>query len=183
VSPRRRPRQDHVCAKGEDETLTRAQIASEAVTLFVGGTHRTGNTFHLLFANLARNPQYLRRVVEEINSKLPPLSVDEAAYPVPGLEEKLDFVNAALRETHRKDPVGTFNMPRTVPEDGFQVAGFEFLNTEEPMKVVCHANSELRTPIIGRCKRRGEPFRGLATLHGQRTAARSTLRLETILRS
>jgi cytochrome P450 len=35
---------------------------------------------------------------------------------------------------------------------------FEFLGTEEPMKVVCHGDSDLRTPIMVRCKRRGEAF-------------------------
>jgi benzoate 4-monooxygenase len=105
------------------QALTEQQIVAESVTLIVGGTHTTGNTLHILLANLSRNPDYLRRVVEEIDKNLPPLNSDQAAYSVNGLEEKLDFVLAAIRESHRKDPVGTFNMPRTVPDGGARIAG------------------------------------------------------------
>lgn len=116
-----------IMAAREEKTgqpLTPQQVVVESVTLLTGGTHTTGNSLHLLFANLARNPQHLRRAIEEIDSELPPLGQDQAAYSINGLEEKLDFVNAAIRETHRKDPVGTFNMPRTVPEEGIKIAGY-----------------------------------------------------------
>ena len=115
-----------IMAAREEKTgqpLTTQQVISESITLIVGGTHTTGNTLHLLFANLARNPQHLKRVIKEVEEKLPPLSPDQAVYSINGLEEKLDFVNAAIRETHRKDPVGTFNMPRTVPVGGAEIAG------------------------------------------------------------
>jgi benzoate 4-monooxygenase len=105
------------------QALTEEQIVAESVTLIVGGTHTTGNTLHILLANLSRNSDYLRRVIEEIDKKLPPLKSDQAAYSMNGLEEKLDFVLAAIRESHRKDPVGTFNMPRAVPDGGARIAG------------------------------------------------------------
>ena len=105
------------------EPLTVAQIVAESVTLIVGGTHTTGNTLHILLANLSRNPKHLQRVINEIENNLPPLEPDQAAYSINGIEEKLDFVLAAIRESHRKDPVGTFNMPRTVPEQGAEIAG------------------------------------------------------------
>lgn len=106
------------------QPLTVQQIVAESVTLIVGGTHTTGNTLHILLANLSRNPKYLQRVVDEIDKNLPPLKADQAAYSINGLEEKLDFVLAAIKESHRKDPVGTFNMPRTVPPEGAEVAGY-----------------------------------------------------------
>lgn len=105
------------------QALTMQQIVAESVTLIVGGTHTTGNTLHILLANLSRNSDHLRRVVEEIDTNLSPLKPDQAAYSMTGLEEKLDFVLAAIRESHRKDPVGTFNMPRTVPQGGARIAG------------------------------------------------------------
>lgn len=37
---------------------------------------------------------------------------------------------------------------------------FEFVNVDEPMKVVCHGDSDLRTPLSVRCKMRGEEFQG-----------------------
>ena len=105
------------------QALTVQQIVAESVTLIVGGTHTTGNTLHILLANLSRNPDYLRRVVDEIDKNLLPLNPDQAAYSMIGIEEKLDFVLAAIRESHRRDPVGTFNMPRTVPHGGARIAG------------------------------------------------------------
>ena len=104
--------------------LTVQQIVAESVTMIVGGTHTTGNTLHILLANLSRNPKYLQRIVDEIDGNLPPLKPDQAAYSINGLEEKLDFVLAAIKESHRKDPVGTFNMPRTVPAEGAEIAGY-----------------------------------------------------------
>ena len=104
--------------------LTTEQIVAESVTLIVGGTHTTGNTLHILLANLSRNSEHLQRVINEIDSKLPVLDTNQAAYSISGLEEKLDFVNAAITESHRKDPVGTFNMPRTVPVGGANIAGY-----------------------------------------------------------
>ena len=106
------------------QPLTMQQLIADSVTLIVGGAHTTGNTLHILFANLSRNKQHLQRFIEEIDAKLPPLEPDQAAYPISGLEEKLEFVNTAIKESHRKDPVGTFNMPRTVPYDGASIAGY-----------------------------------------------------------
>ena len=106
------------------QPLSIQQIIAEAVTLIVGGTHTTGNSLHILFANLSRNPLYLQRVVEEIDKNLLPLRPNQAAYSIDGLEEKLDFVLAAIKESHRKDTVGTFNMPRTVPTLGAAIAGY-----------------------------------------------------------
>ena len=42
----------------------------------------------------------------------------------------------------------------------FKAYEFEFLGTEQPMLLVCHGDSDLRTPVMVRCKRRGEPFAG-----------------------
>ena len=106
------------------QPLTLQQIVAESVTLIVGGTHTTGNALHVLFANLSRNPKHLQRVIDEIDTNLPPLEPGQAAYSISGLEEKLDFFLAAIRESHRKDPIGTFNMPRNVPARGAEIAGY-----------------------------------------------------------
>ena len=106
------------------QPLTMKQMIAESVTLIVGGTHTTGNSLHILFANLSRNPQYLKRAVEEIDRNLPPLEQNQAAYSITGLEERLDFVKVCIRESHRKDTVGTFNMPREVPSIGATIAGY-----------------------------------------------------------
>ena len=116
-----------IVAAREEKTgqpLSLGQVLVEVVVLLTGGTHTTGNSLHLVFANLARNPQHLQRVVNEIDAKLPPLEADQAAYTINGLEEKLDFVPAVIRESHRKDPVATFNMPRTVPISGADIDGY-----------------------------------------------------------
>ncbi|KAK5683854.1 hypothetical protein LTS10_003717 [Elasticomyces elasticus] len=99
--------------------LSNEQVVMEAFTLLVGGTHTTGNTLHVLLANMARHPEHLKRFVAEIDERLPTLKPEQAAYSMVGLEEKLDFVNACIKENYRKDPVATFNMTRVPPEDAF----------------------------------------------------------------
>lgn len=111
--------------EGSGTKLTERQILTEAITLVVGGTHTTGNTLHLLFANLARNEECLRRCVEEVDERLPALEEGQPCYEITGLEERLDFVKICIRESFRKDPVATFNMPRTVPEQGVTIAGVQ----------------------------------------------------------
>ena len=96
----------------------------DSLTLIVGGTHTTGNTLHLLLGNLARHPQHLQHFVAELDDKLKPLEPGQACYAIDGLEEKLDFVNAAIKENHRQNAVGHFNMPRAVPAGGAEIAGF-----------------------------------------------------------
>lgn len=105
--------------------LTKMQVVSEAIALVLGGTHTTGNTLHILFANLSQNPQNLEKVIAEIDEKLPELEPTQPCYDITGLEEKLDLVNMAIKENFRKDPVGTFNMPRTVPAPGTTIAGLQ----------------------------------------------------------
>ena len=109
--------------EGSGKKLSFQEIMTESITLIVGGTHTTGNTLHLLFANLSRHEEALRRCVEEIDRALPPLAAHEACYKITGLEEKLDFVNTCILENFRKDSVATFNMPRIVPSSGATIAG------------------------------------------------------------
>ncbi|KAK4506182.1 hypothetical protein PRZ48_004147 [Zasmidium cellare] len=225
--------------EGTGTKLTQEQIMAEAITLVVGGTHTTGNTLHVLFANLSRNEEYLKRCIKEIDERLPELAPSQPCYDITGLEEKLDFVKVCIKENFRKDPVGTFNMPRTVPDPGATIAGvqipagtqtsmnihafhhnpsvwgsdhdvfnpdrwyekrteelshlvipysvgkrscvgqnlananilkmtttllrcyeFEFVNKDEPMVVVSHGDSDLRTPVLVKVKRRGPVYVG-----------------------
>ncbi|CAK1361556.1 uncharacterized protein RHO25_004867 [Cercospora beticola] len=226
--------------EGSGKKLSHDQIMAECIDLIVGGTHTTGNTLHLLFANLARHPEYLQQCVEEIDRNLPALSAEEPCYKIMGLEEKLEFVNICILENFRKDPVGTFNMPRVVPIGGATIAGhfvpagtqvsmnihafhhnkavwgedhgdfdparwydekrakgleslvipfsvgkracvgqnlananilkmfttllrcyeFEFVNSDEPMVVVSHGDSDLRTPVLVKVKMRGSEYTG-----------------------
>ena len=107
------------------QPLAVRQVLAEATDLIVGGTDTTIQTTNILFANLGRNPEYLRRFVDEIDNNLPPLQHNQAACSIHGLEEKLDFVHAAIRESCRKNPVAAFNMPRAVPAQGGQIAGYK----------------------------------------------------------
>lgn len=138
-----------IMAVREEKTgqpMTEEQALTEAVTLIVGGTHTTGNSIHLLFANLFRNPAYLKSVVAELDQR-PALQTGQAAYAFTGLEESLDIMNLAIKESFRKDPVGTFPMPRTVPVQGGSVAGFEV-----PSGVSCYPSMlEVELDSRSRC--------------------------------
>ncbi|KAK0352567.1 hypothetical protein LTR02_017322 [Friedmanniomyces endolithicus] len=125
---------------GEPPTVPQTLV--DAFTLLVGGTHTvskvTGNTLHCLFANLARSPGSLERFVAEVDERLPPLKPDQGAYGITGLEEKLDFVNACIKENFRKDAVATFNMPRSVPPEGAMIDG-HFVPGDTQCSVNIHA--------------------------------------------
>jgi cytochrome P450 len=106
------------------ESLHAKQLFTEATDLIVGGTDTTIATICILFANILRSPDHLKRAIAEIDACLPPLDGDEASCALPGLEEKLDFVHAVIRESCRRNPVAAFNMPRTVPVGGGEIDGY-----------------------------------------------------------
>lgn len=64
-------------------------------------------------------------MVDEIESTLPPLSDDQIAYPIQGLESSLSYLMACVRENFRINPV--FTMPlwcRVGRPDGLEIGEY-----------------------------------------------------------
>ena len=80
----------------------------------IAGTHTTSATTTLLFYHLLHNPEYLEKCVHEIDSNLPPLNPDEAAYAVTTVETSLPFLRNCVRENFRITPVFTMPLARRV---------------------------------------------------------------------
>lgn len=64
-------------------------------------------------------------MVDEIESTLPPLSDDQIAYPIQGLESSLIYLMACVRENFRISPVLTMPLWRRVGRpDGLEVKDY-----------------------------------------------------------
>ena len=91
----------------------------------VAGSHSTSGTLTLLFWHLLQNPDVLAAVQAEIESTLPPLAVNQIAYPIQGLELSLDYLMACVRENFRINPVFTMPLWRRVGRpDGLQIGEY-----------------------------------------------------------
>lgn len=106
--------------------LTEEDICSEAFGFLVAGTHTTSATLTLLFYHLLHSGDVYERLTEEIEQELPALD-SSAAHPYTGLENKLPFTMACIRENFRCTPVFTMPLTRTVTKaEGMEIDG-EFI--------------------------------------------------------
>lgn len=115
----------HLIAARDPETgekLTPVDIASEAFGFLIAGSHTTAASITLLFYHLLHNPDVLRKLEEEMAQELPNLS--EGAFAYTGLEKKLPYMTACIRESFRMSPVFTMPLTRMVaPDEGMEVDG------------------------------------------------------------
>lgn len=78
----------------------------------------------MLFYNLLHNPNVLRKCVQEIDEKLPPLDAGKPAYGVMQVETSLPYLRACVRENFRLTPIFTMPLERRVMEpQGLSVGG------------------------------------------------------------
>ncbi|KAL4878787.1 cytochrome P450 [Aspergillus karnatakaensis] len=89
-------------------------VDPETGVRLVAGSHSTAGTLTLLFWHLIQNPEIMAAVHREITTTLPPLSDDQVAYPISGLEASLPYTMACVRENFRANPVFTMPLWRQV---------------------------------------------------------------------
>lgn len=115
----------HLIAAKDPDTgaeLTEDEICSEAFAFLVAGAHTTSGTLTLLFYQLLHNPDVYSRLMAEIEQELPFL--DKGVHPYTGLENKLPFTLACIRENFRLTPVFTMPLPRVVTKfEGIEIDG------------------------------------------------------------
>ncbi|RFU30913.1 hypothetical protein B7463_g5418, partial [Scytalidium lignicola] len=104
------------------ERLTTVDISSEAFGFLVAGSHTSSGTLTLLFFHLLHNLDVYRQLRDEVDQKLDFLQ--DGSYSFTGLENKLPYTMACIRENFRLTPVFTMPLTRTVTRDnGFDIDG------------------------------------------------------------
>ncbi|KAH7378988.1 putative cytochrome P450 [Cadophora sp. MPI-SDFR-AT-0126] len=90
----------------------------------IAGSHSTSGTLTLLLWRLLHNPDILANVVQELDEALGPLPQGKIAYPVKGLDARLTYLSACIRENFRINPVFSMNLWRQVHSlEGAQIGG------------------------------------------------------------
>ncbi|KAK5046125.1 hypothetical protein LTR84_008582 [Exophiala bonariae] len=107
--------------------LSQTDLETEAFGFIIAGTHTTSASTTLLFYNLLHNPESMKQCISELDANLPPLGVDEAAYPVTDIESSLPYLRNCVKENFRITPVFTMPLARriTAPE-GLTIEGHHF---------------------------------------------------------
>jgi cytochrome P450 len=97
------------------------------VNVSIAGTHTTSATTTLLFYHLLHQPELLSRCVAEIDSALPPLAPDAAAYSARAAEASLPYLKQCIKENFRITPVFTMPLARRVMDpSGLTLDGHHF---------------------------------------------------------
>jgi benzoate 4-monooxygenase len=108
-------------------------IAGEAMSFIVAGSHSTAATMGFLFAVLLANPAMMRNVQDEIHANI---LIDQTALsskdedeinlpPFAGLENGLPYLNAVIKEVFRVYPTVNHPFGRVIPSTQTVVGGRE----------------------------------------------------------
>ncbi|KAH8806130.1 cytochrome P450 [Xylogone sp. PMI_703] len=118
------------------QALSETDIQSEAWLYLIAGSHTTSSTLTLLFFHLLHNPNIYDKVVTEIDRELQPLDATRI-YQYTGLESKLPYTLACIRENFRASPSFTMPLARVItnPE------GLEILGERIPTGTNCAVSS------------------------------------------
>lgn len=88
----------------------------------VAGSHTTSATLTIIFYHLLKNQFVLAKIVKELDGLDHETNGD--IYDFSGLEAKLPYTTACIREGFRIDPIGAFPTPRCVMNpEGLDVGG------------------------------------------------------------
>jgi cytochrome P450 len=115
----------HLIAAQDPETgekLSEVDVATEAFAFFIAGAHTTAGSLGFLLYHILHNPEVHKKVVDEALQELPYKAA--GSYDYTGLESRLPYLTACIREGFRMSPVFTMLLPRVVvPEDGIEIDG------------------------------------------------------------
>lgn len=126
------------------ETLTPGEVTSEAFAFLyivlkrstelsawltiehrVAGAHTTSSTLSLLFYHLLHNRHAAEKLTHELVSQLSPFQEAGSEVAYSGLESKLPYSMACIKENFRITPVFTMPLPRLVTSpSGVDISGY-----------------------------------------------------------
>lgn len=91
----------------------------------VAGAHTTSATLGLLFYHLLHNRYAAEKLTEELNANVPLYNEGGKEISYSGLESKLPYTMACIKESFRITPVFTMPLPRLVTDpNGVDIHGF-----------------------------------------------------------
>ena len=103
------------------ETLDEVDVATEAFGFLIAGSHTTYSSLVMLFKHISDRSDVRSHVYQELDKNLP--STPVGVYPYPGLESKLPYLSATMKESFRLTPVFQLPLPRVIPAGGQPMAG------------------------------------------------------------
>jgi cytochrome P450 len=91
----------------------------------VAGSHTTGSSLVILFYYLLHNPETLHRLVQELDVQLPSAQTPVSSiYEFAGLETKLPYALACIRESFRMTPIAAMFLPcEILNPEGLEISG------------------------------------------------------------
>ena len=110
------------------QTLEEVDVATEAFAFLVAGSHTTSGSLVMLFKHIFERPDDVgARVCRELADNLQPSTTTTdgggGVYPYPGLESKLPYLAATMKESFRLTPIFQLPLPRVIPPGGQVMAG------------------------------------------------------------
>lgn len=93
-------------------------IVEEVTNLLFAGTDTTGNTLTYLFWELARHPEWQKRLREEFKQ-----ACGDTSSPDYAIVSELTILDAVVNELLRLWPAAPAALPRVVPEGGLIIDG------------------------------------------------------------
>ena len=103
------------------EYLDEVDVATEAFGLLIAGSHTTYSSLVMLFKHIFDRSDVRSHVYQELDKNLPFTPV--GVYPYPGLESKLPYLSATMKESFRLTLVFRLPLPRVIPAGGQPMAG------------------------------------------------------------
>jgi cytochrome P450 len=124
--------------------VTDEGIVQELTNLMFAGTDTTGTTLTYLFWELARHPEWILRLREEVNEALQ--GQDTFSYHE---ISELPVLDAVIQEILRVRPAGPGGLPRLTPEEGAVVDGVALPGRVcQTWSSVSSGSMEIGQPII-----------------------------------
>lgn len=105
------------------QTLEQVDVATEAFAFLVAGSHTTYGSLTLLFKHIFDRRDIRDAVRKELDENAP--SMKQGVLPYTGLEMKLPYLSATMKESFRMTPVFQLPLPRIIPATGQTLAGQE----------------------------------------------------------
>ena len=96
-------------------------MATEAFAFLVAGSHTTYGPLVMLFKHSFERPDVRDHVCHELDENLP--STTAGVSPYMGLESKLPYLSAAMKESFRLTRVFQLPLPRVIPPGGQTMGG------------------------------------------------------------
>jgi cytochrome P450 len=143
-------------AEAED-SLPFNEIRDEAQGYIVAGTDTTANTLTFLVWAVCKHPEVRMALVEELQTKLgPPPTQEGKPWYTDDQLRALPYLNQVIEETLRMFASVPGLLPRTVPPEGSELAGYWF---EGGTVVSAQAYTLHRDPVIFPDPERFDPSR------------------------